>query len=279
MLNLKETLLVVPFYIYINLARRWNINSTKVLEVKVYRKWVARNVPDPNPTGQCFILLDREGNAIQANVEVRDIRQFETSMEINSCYRIHRFGSKTTDTWQRTLQNDTTLLFGRYTQVTPMPDDGFPNHYFRFAAYNELGPRADNRDSILTDYIGIIRNVSRIKEFGNSTTNCILRKNIQIQNLNGNNITLSLWNEMAIKFEIDVAKQLEQPVIIAFSSCLVKRFGGNIQLSGTPATSYYLNPDLTEANHIRVVYNELLGPVMPLTFETSQQQQQEQPTT
>ena len=30
------------------------------LELKVYRKWASRNVPDPNPTGLCFILLDKK---------------------------------------------------------------------------------------------------------------------------------------------------------------------------------------------------------------------------
>ena len=32
----------------------------KPLEVKVYKKWASRNVPDPNPTGLCFILLDKQ---------------------------------------------------------------------------------------------------------------------------------------------------------------------------------------------------------------------------
>ena len=32
----------------------------KPLELKVYRKWSSRNVPDPNPTGLCFILLDKQ---------------------------------------------------------------------------------------------------------------------------------------------------------------------------------------------------------------------------
>lgn len=39
------------------------INPTdpnQLLEVRVYRKWVSKNVPDPNPTGLCFILLDRD---------------------------------------------------------------------------------------------------------------------------------------------------------------------------------------------------------------------------
>ena len=32
----------------------------KPLELKVYRKWTSRNVPDPNPTGLCFMLLDKK---------------------------------------------------------------------------------------------------------------------------------------------------------------------------------------------------------------------------
>ena len=33
---------------------------SKPLELKVYRKWSSRNVPDPSPTGLCFILLDKQ---------------------------------------------------------------------------------------------------------------------------------------------------------------------------------------------------------------------------
>ena len=91
-----------------------------------------------------------QGNATHANIDVRDMRQFETTLQVNSCYRISRFGCKTTENWQRTLANDTTLLLGRFTNVTPLQGNGFPNHYFRFAAYNELGGRVESRESILT---------------------------------------------------------------------------------------------------------------------------------
>ena len=32
----------------------------KPLDLKVYRKWVSKNIPDPSPTGICFILLDKK---------------------------------------------------------------------------------------------------------------------------------------------------------------------------------------------------------------------------
>lgn len=62
------------------------------------------------------------------------------------------------------------LLFGRYTQVTPIEDTGFPEHHLNSTAYNEVGHRADARDSILTDYIGIQRSIGGIREFGDATT-------------------------------------------------------------------------------------------------------------
>lgn len=43
----------------INLMDLKPTDLDKPLEVKVYRKWMSKNVPDPNPTGLCFILLGR----------------------------------------------------------------------------------------------------------------------------------------------------------------------------------------------------------------------------
>lgn len=82
---------------------------------------------------------------------------------------------------------------------------------------------------------------------------------------------------MATTFELQVAMDLEQPIIIAVISCLVKRYAGIIQLSATPATYYYLNPKVPEADHIRAVYNDLLGPLMPLPLVATHQQPQQEP--
>ena len=62
-------------------------------------------------------------------------------------------GVKRLTTGNETLDNKVTLLFGRYTQAAPIQDDGFPNHYFNFSAYNEVCHRADTREPILTGII------------------------------------------------------------------------------------------------------------------------------
>ena len=94
-----------------------------------------------------------QGGAIQANGQLTDMRQLDTRLQLDMCYRIQGYGCKRTDNWQRTLDNKITLLFGRFTQAAPIQDDGFPSHYFNFAPYNEVCRRADTREPILTGVI------------------------------------------------------------------------------------------------------------------------------
>ncbi|PWA73350.1 DNA binding protein [Artemisia annua] len=252
----------------------------KPLDLKVYRKWISKNIPDPSPTGICFMLLDKQGGAIQANGQLPDMRQLDTRLQVDGCYRIQGYGCKRTDNWQRTLDNKVTLLFGRYTQAAPIQDEGFPKHYFNFAAYNEVCQRADTREPILTDYIGMIRNVGLIREFGDATTNIISRRNIEIQNLNGHVVMLTLWNELATGFPITSLEEMEQPVIIAASSCWAKRHAGVVQLSSTPATAIYINPEVPQADYIEQAYKELMGsaPVTQLPLIERTNVEQERPT-
>ncbi|PWA52812.1 nucleic acid-binding, OB-fold protein [Artemisia annua] len=115
----------------------------KPLDLKVYKKWISKNILDPSPTGICFMLLDKKGGAIQATGQLPDMRKLDTRLQLDGCYRIQGYRCKRTDNWQRTLDNKVTLLFGRYTQAAPIQDEGFPKHYFNFAVYNEVCHRAD----------------------------------------------------------------------------------------------------------------------------------------
>ena len=65
-----------------------------------------------------------------------------------SCvYRIEGFGFEKTENWGKTLDNDITLCFGKHTQIELLPDDNYPYHYFKFAAYNEFGPRLQKKSN------------------------------------------------------------------------------------------------------------------------------------
>ncbi|GJV23191.1 DNA helicase [Tanacetum coccineum] len=251
-----------------NITRLADLSSTyfnKIIEIIVYRKWILKHYETRLPTKFCCILLDKQGTPIQANMDAEDTDYFDELLRLGKTYRISGFSCQKTPTWEQTLMNETSLLFGKYLQVHSIPNDNFPLHYFNFAAYNELAGRANVKSVVLTDYIGRIRAVSGIDTFGNATSQRKLQRIIQIENLSGNIIGLALWNEMATGFDMNTYTSLPQPVVIAVSSCYVSRYNG-LQLSGTYATHYYLNLDIPKTYHIKQQHEQSTSMVPFLTI-------------
>ncbi|PWA41330.1 hypothetical protein CTI12_AA554730 [Artemisia annua] len=222
-------------------------DNTKFIEARVYRKWTTTKVPSLIPTCFSCMLLDKKGSAMQANADLKEKERFERDLQINCVYRIQSFGFEKTDNWGKTLDNDMTLCFGKHTQIDLLKDDDYPYHYFNFAAYNELGGRLERKNSILTDYIGYVHNVEKVKEYGGPTGNKIKLRNIGIRNLNNNVVTFTLWNEQADEFE-----KMSQ-----------------LQLSATSATSYYFNPPIQATAELITAYNEgnTAGPQLEIQTE------------
>ncbi|GJV29924.1 nucleic acid-binding, OB-fold protein [Tanacetum coccineum] len=102
-----------------------------------------------------------------------------------------------------------------------------------------VGDVPDSRDTSLpsqqmqsatptpTDYIGHIQAIKRVRTSGDATTNRIQRRTIDIQNLSGNIIGHTLWNEMATDFDLPEYESMEKPVVITVSSCWVTRYNGS----------------------------------------------------
>nr|GEV44267.1 DNA helicase [Tanacetum cinerariifolium] len=101
----------------------------------------------PAPVDYCCILIDREENAIQANMGKSDISYFSSVLLEGAAYRISKFMCTTTSNYQQTLDTETTLRFGRYTSFENIPADVFPIHYFNFTSYNQLDTKIQHQDT------------------------------------------------------------------------------------------------------------------------------------
>ncbi|GJT16438.1 DNA helicase [Tanacetum coccineum] len=95
--------------------------------------------------------IEAIGTPIQANMSLRDAEYFDQLLKLQKAYRFSGFSCEPTDNWERTLPTQITLIFGRFLQVEEIPNSDFPEHYFNFAAYNELPDRLSARNPILTD--------------------------------------------------------------------------------------------------------------------------------
>nr|GEY00268.1 hypothetical protein [Tanacetum cinerariifolium] len=195
---------------------------------------IAESLPDLTPNGFCRILLDQEGTPIQANTSVKDIDYFNAKLEVGLAYRISNFICEPTKAYQQTLDNKTSLRVGKYTSFDSISATTFPCHYFHFTSYNQLEtkiPKPDKNNKmqypVLTDYIGCIRSVGDVIPFGDANTTHSKRRKIEIENLNGKIIKLTIWDEMAEHFGQAEFQKMQQPVIIAMSSCRVSKYRGS----------------------------------------------------
>ncbi|GJU24311.1 nucleic acid-binding, OB-fold protein, partial [Tanacetum coccineum] len=251
-------------------------NYDKTIEAIVYRKWTSKTTKTRTPTKFCCILIDKEGYPIQANMSLRDAEYFDQLLQLRKAYRFSGFSCEPTDKWERTLPTKTSLIFGRFLQVEEIPATEFPEHYFNFAAYNELQDRLTARNPILTDYIGHIRAIGRIEKKGDAMSSRKTLRVIDIENLSGNVIGCTLWNEMATNFDEREYNSMEKPVIIAVSSCYINRYHG-LQLSGTSATHYYLDPNIPETRQIKALCPQLpnTGPMLEIVHQRYEDMERE----
>ncbi|GJX72301.1 hypothetical protein Tco_0309472 [Tanacetum coccineum] len=58
-----------------------------------------------------------QGTAIQANMDVKDADYFNQLMQNHRAYQISGFSCEQTSHWERTLQNHTPLIFGRFIDL------------------------------------------------------------------------------------------------------------------------------------------------------------------
>ncbi|GJU55695.1 hypothetical protein Tco_1229409 [Tanacetum coccineum] len=151
-------------------------------------------------------ILEAKGNAIQSNMNLKDLDYFNPKLQIGTDYRISNFICEATSNYQQTLKNKTSLRFGKYTTFDTIPAATFPNHYFEFISYNQLEsklPKPDENNNmhypVLIDYIGCVRSVGDIS---------------------------------------------------------INIIDTDYQLAATPATYYYLNPKILEAEGSRALITE-----------------------
>ncbi|GKB18818.1 DNA helicase [Tanacetum coccineum] len=119
-----------------------------IIEAKVYRKWISKSIPDMKEQAFCCILIDRENTAVQANVDLKNLNQFDQMLKLKTAYRISNFICENTKPYQQTLGNKISLKFGKITsfQVLPGKESEFPEHHFEFISYNQLSSRVPYRD-------------------------------------------------------------------------------------------------------------------------------------
>ncbi|KAI3693273.1 hypothetical protein L6452_33106 [Arctium lappa] len=120
-------------------------DGDRPIDIKVLRSWT----PYGKRNECCFLLIDKQGNPIQAYANSNDKSQFQTPIKVGSCYRVTNFICEKSRTYMVIVPHKTSIRVGKAARFEEIPDTGFPLHYFNFSPYDQLSNKM-NKHEILT---------------------------------------------------------------------------------------------------------------------------------
>ena len=74
-------------------------------------------------------------------MNIRDMDFFNPKIKLGSVYRISEFMCEPTNRYQQTIDNRTSIRFGKITKFEPIAETEIPHHYFNFVSHNQLHSR------------------------------------------------------------------------------------------------------------------------------------------
>ncbi|KAI3728036.1 hypothetical protein L6452_16663 [Arctium lappa] len=208
------------------------------IDIKVLRSWT----PYGKRNECCFLLIDKQGNPIQAYANSNDKSHFQTPIKVGSCYRVTNFICEKSRTYMVIVPHKTSIRVGKAARFEEIPDTGFPLHYFNFSPYDQLSNKT-NKHEILTDYIGKIYHISDLLIRKGAT---IIK--MRLEDLSGNIIEATFWDDIARRLHTEATTVVESPTIAAVTSMKVTKYYEQLQLTGTAASHFYLNPEIDETH-------------------------------
>nr|GEW13015.1 hypothetical protein [Tanacetum cinerariifolium] len=128
----------------------------------------------------------------------------------------------------------------------------------------------EQRQPTLTNYIGCLIRVGDVQTFGSAASNITVVCKLDIENLNGDVVELTLWDEMAKGFNKRKFELMAGPIIFAVSSCKVSEYNNRLQLLGTSATHSYFNPEIPELEDLQTQFVERFNLHPPLEISKTQ---------
>ncbi|KAJ1685447.1 hypothetical protein LUZ63_016837 [Rhynchospora breviuscula] len=220
-----------------------------VIHARVLKIWQAIDTKNNNVWGMNFVLLDKEGGAIQGVMPINFYRRMEVEFVEGNICEIGRFTVEHIKNSRfRTVKHDFTLYFSGQTYVTPLDPNlhDIPVCYFDFKCLEDIGTKiTDEKQPI--DVIGRVSHFTTIEEkMANGKPTKM--QTVYMTNESGHTVEMTLWAHFVDQLDIDgvYAKSNNQPMFLACSSVMLKHYQGKYSLRAYAATRFYTDRGIKE---------------------------------
>nr|XP_028944550.1 uncharacterized protein LOC114819578 isoform X2 [Malus domestica] len=153
-------------------------------------------------------------------------------------------------------------LYSMVKQISKSSQNVFPpipRHRFFLQDYNTLYPHL-NKVDILTDVIGHLTAIQHL-EPKQINQRVAYKCDIHIQNVRREQLTVTLWGDVAEEFCSSSVQALPLPIVVIFTSLKVKLYLDKIVMNSTDCSLLLFDPNIPEVNAYKSVFANCNEPV------------------
>ncbi|TQD87711.1 hypothetical protein C1H46_026715 [Malus baccata] len=169
------------------------------------------------------ILVDEMQDAVEASTFDVDYDVMASKIEAGACYEITEFRTVKIRGHYRVVPHETQVLFTSKTAFRKLA-----NVIGRISSLQQLEPKQINQ-------------------------RVVYKCDVVIQNIRKEELTVTLWADVAEAFCSLSAEEISLPIIVVFTSLKVKIYIEKIYLSSTASSLFFIDPDIPELNTYKSV--------------------------
>ncbi|KAK9672040.1 hypothetical protein RND81_12G071800 [Saponaria officinalis] len=214
------------------------------ITTRVMRMWVRKSDTEPKDLyGVELILVDEQGNNIQASVGQRLTKWFLPKLNEGDVYKIRKFSISPNSWNEMATYHPCRIWFEYSTKIVPIPNANIPLYVYNFVTFDEIFQGSMPNGL----YIDVVAKLEHVYPTRVSSKNVKWRQ-IIIENARQQQICCSIFGEhLDTISEIEAQyKDLKKPTMVLLH---VKRseWEGEVTLTTIRgATKFLVNPDMEE---------------------------------
>ncbi|XWS10686.1 hypothetical protein CRYUN_Cryun38cG0018900 [Craigia yunnanensis] len=235
------------------------------IRVRVARTWYNVNYKSNNVLSFNFLVIDEKGDALQATVIKSPAGPFESQIKEGNLYIISGFRVTKQKSSYNAISAPCSLTITSTTKVvqTEIPTDSIPKHHFQFIEFENLSPRCKKND-VLTDVIGCIISISKAnKVYVGTNPNEVQKRNLQLQNIRGETIDVTLWNDFALSVDEELVGLQTNPILI-LAAVIVTEYNRKTSIATCSVSKLYLDLDIPIVAEMKARFQDQVEPVQLL---------------
>ncbi|OMP10722.1 Nucleic acid-binding protein [Corchorus olitorius] len=246
----------------------------QTIRLRVARFWDCIVPGTGSFQGIAFIGTDCNGDGIHVQIPPTDAENFRPVLVEGMVYDItgFRVGAPTAN--NIAAPTCYVLFLSRTTILQPTAVDiaTYPRHFFDFTIENHLIYLA-NRDKFLADTIGMLIQVTAVAAIHLPGGTVSRRRDFFIMTMYNRFLKITLGENTYSRLDIEALTTMNPKPVMIFAGMVVRTFNGGPYLMSCSASKIYVNLDIPEVGLVRLMYQQMEGPIeiAPRTPEIASQ--------